>query len=100
MAAAFPFTVSTTGRLLFLSCFMKSPDRRRKVVSDWISLVMSSMGLLLLKQLFRCYQNTPSLQSGKGLVSIAALECTPKVRHQVKGPATLNHSIPSPSPLK
>ena len=29
-AAAFPFTVSTTGRLVFLSCFMKSPDRRRK----------------------------------------------------------------------
>ena len=23
-----------TGRLLFLSCFMKSPERRRKVVSD------------------------------------------------------------------
>src|SRR5208283_3182745 len=44
MAAAFPLTVSTTGRLLFLSCFMKSPERRRKVVSDWISLVMSSMG--------------------------------------------------------
>jgi hypothetical protein len=35
--------VSTTGRLLFLSCFMKSPDWRRKVVSDWMSLVMSSM---------------------------------------------------------
>jgi hypothetical protein len=29
-----PFTVSTTGRLLFLSCFKKSPDCRRKVVSD------------------------------------------------------------------
>jgi len=29
--------------LLFLSCFMKSPERRRKVVSDWMSLVMSSM---------------------------------------------------------
>jgi len=40
---AFPFTVSTTGRLLFLSCFMKSPERRRKVVSDWMSLVRSSM---------------------------------------------------------
>jgi hypothetical protein len=26
--------VSTKGRLLFLSCFMKSPERRRKVVSD------------------------------------------------------------------
>src|ERR1022692_3216111 len=43
MAAALPFTVSTTGRLLFLSCFIKSPDRRRKFVSDWMSLVMSSM---------------------------------------------------------
>src|SRR6266436_9672320 len=61
MAAAFPFTVSTTGRLLFLSCFMKSPERRRKVVSDWISLVMSSIGLLLLKHLFRCEQNTTHL---------------------------------------
>jgi hypothetical protein len=39
----FPFTVSTTGRLLLLSCFMTSPDRRRKVVSDWISLVISSV---------------------------------------------------------
>ncbi|SPF37527.1 hypothetical protein SBA4_2010032 [Candidatus Sulfopaludibacter sp. SbA4] len=38
-----PFTVSTTGRLLFLSCFMKSPERRRNVVSDWMSLVMSNM---------------------------------------------------------
>src|ERR1700676_2204869 len=47
MAAAFPFTVSTTGRLLFLSCFMKSPERRRKVVSDWMSLVMSSIRHLL-----------------------------------------------------
>lgn len=28
-------------RLLFLSCFMKSPDRRRKIVSDWMSLVIS-----------------------------------------------------------
>src|SRR5271165_3264554 len=43
MAAALPLTVSTTGRLLFLSCFMKSPERRRNVVSDWMSLVMSSM---------------------------------------------------------
>ena len=32
--AAFPFTVSTTGRLVFLSCFMKPADWRRKVVSD------------------------------------------------------------------
>src|SRR2546429_621472 len=39
--AAFPFTVSTTGRLLFFSCFMKSLERRRKVVSDWMSLVSS-----------------------------------------------------------
>jgi hypothetical protein len=31
---------------------MKSPDRRRKVVSDWMSLVMSSMGTLLLKGTF------------------------------------------------
>lgn len=46
MAAAFLSTVSTTGRLLFLSCFIKSPERRRKVVSDWMSLVISSMGLL------------------------------------------------------
>ena len=36
------------GRLLFLTCFMTSPERRRKVVKDWMSLVMSSMGLLLL----------------------------------------------------
>src|SRR6266852_3317747 len=57
MAAAFPFTVSTIGRLFFLSRFMKSPDRRRKVVSDWMSFVMSIM-LLQLKHLFRCYQNT------------------------------------------
>src|ERR1039458_5440185 len=34
MASALPFTVSTTGRLLFLRCFIKSPDRRRNVVSD------------------------------------------------------------------
>ena len=52
MAAAFPFTVSTTGRLLFLICFMKSPERRRKVVSDWMSLVMSSMGLLIIEAPF------------------------------------------------
>jgi hypothetical protein len=52
MAAAFPFTVSTTGRLLFLICFMKSPERRRKVVSDWMSLVMSSMGLLIMEAPF------------------------------------------------
>src|SRR5216683_6787380 len=58
MAAAFPFTVSTTGRLLFLSCFMKSPERRRKVVSDWMSFVMSSMSPLLTKHLFRCYKGT------------------------------------------
>jgi hypothetical protein len=25
------------GHLLFLSCFMKSPERRRKVVKDWMS---------------------------------------------------------------
>ena len=37
MAAAFPLTVNTTGRLLFLSCFMNSPERRRNVVSDWIA---------------------------------------------------------------
>jgi hypothetical protein len=30
-----------------LSCFIKSPERRRNVVSDWMSLVMSSIGLLL-----------------------------------------------------
>src|SRR5690348_6736987 len=65
MAAAFPFTVRITGRLLFLSCFMKSPERRRKVVSDWISLVMSSIGLLLRKHLFRCYQNTTSMSPEK-----------------------------------
>src|ERR1035441_2336293 len=52
MAAAFPFTVSTTGRLLFFSCFMKSPERRRKVVSDWMSLVISSMGLLIYRSTF------------------------------------------------
>src|SRR6266498_1354598 len=57
MAAAFPLTVSTTGRLLFLSCFRNSPERRRKVVSDWMSFVMSSIGPLPLKHLFRCYQN-------------------------------------------
>jgi hypothetical protein len=33
-AAALPFTVSTIGRLLFLICLMKSPERRRKVVRD------------------------------------------------------------------
>src|SRR5216683_1153152 len=49
MAAAFPFTVSTTGRLVLLSCFMKSPDRRRNVVSDWMSFVMSIMGPLLAR---------------------------------------------------
>src|SRR5208283_177435 len=42
MAAAFPFTVSTTGRLVFLSCFIKSPERRRKVVSDWVALPMTT----------------------------------------------------------
>ncbi len=31
---AFNLMVSTTGRLLFFSCFMKSPDRRRNVFSD------------------------------------------------------------------
>jgi hypothetical protein len=35
------------GRLVFLSRFMKSPERRRKVVSDWMSLVRSSTRLLL-----------------------------------------------------
>ena len=44
MAAALPLIVRTTGRLLFLSCFIKSRDLRRKVVSDWISFVMSSIG--------------------------------------------------------
>src|ERR1035438_2777519 len=52
MAAAFPFTVSTTGRLVFLSCFMKSPDRRRNVVRDWMSLVISSMEPLLGESTF------------------------------------------------
>src|SRR5208283_1673217 len=66
MAAALPLTVSTTGRLLFLRCFMKSPDRRRNVVSDWMSLVMSSMALLLLRHLFRCYENNLSWRSGEG----------------------------------
>ena len=37
MAAAFPFTVSTTGRLLFLSCFRNSPDRRRNVVVEGLN---------------------------------------------------------------
>ncbi|SPE34333.1 hypothetical protein SBA6_360017 [Candidatus Sulfopaludibacter sp. SbA6] len=36
-------TVSTTGRLLFLSCFMNSPDLRRNVVNVWMSLVISSI---------------------------------------------------------
>jgi hypothetical protein len=36
--------------LLFFSCLMKSPARRRKVVSDWMSLVMSSTSQLLSKQ--------------------------------------------------
>jgi hypothetical protein len=35
------------GTLSFLRCFMKSPERRRTVVNDGISLVMSSIGLLL-----------------------------------------------------
>ena len=60
-AAAFPFTVSTTGRVLFLSCFMKSPERRRKVVSDWMFLVMSSMACSYQKHLFRRYQNALTL---------------------------------------
>src|ERR1700676_2914669 len=72
MAAAFPFTVSTTGRLLFLSCFMKSPERRRNVVSDWMSFVISSINLLLLKHLFRCCQHTLTLCSGKGLFGLSA----------------------------
>lgn len=42
-ASRLPFTVKTTGRLLFLSCFMKSPERRRNVVSETMSLVISSM---------------------------------------------------------
>ena len=40
------------GALLFFSCFMKSPERRRKVVSDWMSFVMSSMGPLRVKAPF------------------------------------------------
>ena len=31
---SFAVNRSTTGRLVFLSCFMKSPDDRRNVVSD------------------------------------------------------------------
>lgn len=71
MAAAFPFTVSTTGRLLFFRCFMKSPERRRKVVSDWMSLVMSSIGQFLFKHLSRCYQSTLVLYSRKDHVPIS-----------------------------
>ena len=41
------FTVRTTGRLLLLSCFRNSPERRRNVVSDWISFVISSIGPIL-----------------------------------------------------
>ena len=33
------------GRLLFFSCLRNSPDRRRKVVSDWMSSVISSMAI-------------------------------------------------------
>src|SRR6266568_3965406 len=42
-AAAFPFTVSTTGRLLFLICLRNSLEWRRKVVRGWMSLGMFSM---------------------------------------------------------
>jgi hypothetical protein len=52
MAAALLFTMSTMGRLVFFNCFMKSPDRRRKVVNDWMSLVMSSMGAAPVKGAF------------------------------------------------
>src|SRR5579859_6096510 len=44
---------------------MKSPDWRRKVVSDWMSLVMSSMGYSSRKHLIRCDQNTLSHQTGQ-----------------------------------
>jgi len=43
----FPLHCKHHGALAFFNCFIKSPDRRRKVVSDWMSLVMSSMGLLI-----------------------------------------------------
>jgi hypothetical protein len=35
--------VSTIGRLLFLSCFFKSPDRRQKLVREQMSLVLSGI---------------------------------------------------------
>src|ERR1019366_3349131 len=92
MAAAFPFTVSTTGRLLFLSCFMKSPERRRKVVSDWMSLVMSSIGLLLLKHLFRCEQNIPSPPIAKVLFSVASHEHQGIVKRHPRARAAIGSS--------
>jgi hypothetical protein len=55
-----PHSQHTTGRLVFLSCFMKSPDRRRNVVSDWMSFAISIMASPLFKHLFRCYQNSAS----------------------------------------
>jgi hypothetical protein len=47
-----PFHRQYHGALLFFSCSMKSPERRRKVVSDWMSFVMSSMGPLCVKAPF------------------------------------------------
>src|SRR5258708_23865593 len=67
MAAAFPLTVSTAGRLLFLSCFMKSPERRRKVVSDWMSLVMSSIRYLLLSTFLGAIRRHHPCKVGKAL---------------------------------
>src|SRR5271169_2702976 len=72
MAAAFPFTVSTTGRLLFRSCFMNSPERRRKVVSDWMSLVMSSMGTLRNSTFLGAIKISHLRHSGNASASIGA----------------------------
>src|SRR5258708_10262846 len=44
---------------------MKSPERRRNVVSDWMSLVMSSIYGSSKKHLIRCYQNILGLLKGK-----------------------------------
>src|SRR6202142_836960 len=70
LAAAFPFTVSTMGRLLFLRCFMKSPDERRKVVKDWMSVVMSSISASGVGTLFGAFRIARFRDGGKGEVVI------------------------------
>jgi hypothetical protein len=54
---------------------MNSPERRRNVVSDWMSFVMSSMALIPLKHLFsfRCYQNSPSTPPKKSITRASGI---------------------------